>query len=126
MNGLRLAIGTFTVFPVSPPTKVDSFVARRAMLLAPAIGLLLGAIAALVLWGVRSLSTTAFGNLLGAALAIALLAYLTRALHLDGLADTADALGSRRRGDAALEIAKRGDVGPFGVVALVLMVAALA
>ena len=46
-------------------------------------------------------------------------ALLTRGLHLDGLADTVDALGSYRRGDAALDIMKKPDIGPFGVVALV-------
>jgi adenosylcobinamide-GDP ribazoletransferase len=58
--------------------------------------------------------------LLSAALAIAVLAVLTRALHLDGLADTADALGSRLPAAQALAVMKRSDIGPFGVVTLVL------
>ncbi len=41
-------------------------------------------------------------------------------LHLDGLADTADGLGSRRPADQALEI-RRSDAGPFGVATLVLV-----
>ncbi len=130
MKGLRLSVGLLTVFPVGAIDGVDRRVARTAMLLAPLVGLLLGAIAAAVLVGVRALVPSTLGALLAAVLAVATLAYLTRALHLDGLADTADALGSGRRGDAALEIARRGDVGPFGVVTLVLVllvqVAALA
>ena len=63
-------------------------------------------------------------------LAIAVLAALTRGLHLDGLADLADGLGSRKPAAQALEIMKRSDIGPFGVVTLVLtllvQVAALA
>jgi adenosylcobinamide-GDP ribazoletransferase len=47
-------------------------------------------------------------------------ALLTRGMHLDGLADTIDALGSYRTGDAALEIMKKSDIGPFGVAAIAL------
>ena len=61
---------------------------------------------------------------------MATLALLTRGLHLDGLADLADGLGSRQPADAALAIMKRSDIGPFGVVTLVftllVQVAALA
>ena len=121
MKGLRLSVGLLTVIPVGAIAEVDRRVVRSAMLLAPLVGLLLGVIAAAVLVGVRALVPTTLGALLAAVLAIATLAYLTRALHLDGLADTADALGSGRRGDAALEIARRGDVGPFGVVTLMLV-----
>ncbi|MFM7597516.1 MAG: adenosylcobinamide-GDP ribazoletransferase [Actinomycetota bacterium] len=121
MNSLRLAVGTFTILPAGMPARVDRAAARGAMLIAPLIGILLGAIAAAVLVAVRALVPSTLGAFLAAVLAIATLAYLTRALHLDGLADTADALGSGRRGNAALEIARRGDVGPFGVVTVVLV-----
>ena len=130
MRSLRLAVGLLTVIPVGDVGDVDRRIAGRAMLWAPAVGLMLGGIGAVIVWAVRALVPTTLGPFLASVLAIGALAYLTRALHLDGLADTADALGSGRRGDAALEIARRGDVGPFGVVALVLVllvqVAALA
>lgn len=122
MSALRLAIGTFTIVPAGMPSRIERSTARDAMLLAPLIGLILGACAAAILWAVRSVTGASYGNLLGAALAVAFLAYATRALHLDGLADTADALGSGRRGDAALDIARRGDVGPLGVATLVLVI----
>ncbi len=57
---------------------------------------------------------------LASALVVGLLAMLTRAMHLDGLADTADGLGSGKPAAEALDVMRRGDVGPFGVVTLVL------
>ena len=52
-------------------------------------------------------------------LAVGTLALLTRGLHLDGLADLADGLGSGKPAEQALDIMKRSDIGPFGVVTLV-------
>lgn len=51
---------------------------------------------------------------------VGLTSWLTRAIHLDGLADTADGLGSGRPAVRALEIMKQGDVGPMGVVTLIV------
>lgn len=95
---------------------------------APVVGLILGGIAA----GILELASRVAdgGPLLAAALAIAALALLTRGLHLDGLADFADGLGSRRPAAAALQVMRQPDIGPFGVATLILtlliQVAALA
>jgi len=118
-DGLRLAVGTFTRLPVPPPERVDAQAARGAMLLSSPIGLLLGLI--LGITAQVLVNATDSPGLLGAALAVAALAWITRALHLDGLADTVDGLGSGRDPAGALDIARRSDIGPFGVVALVLM-----
>jgi adenosylcobinamide-GDP ribazoletransferase len=95
---------------------------------APVIGLLIGGAAAGVLWLASHPGRT--GPLLAAVLAVAAGAALSGGLHLDGLADLADGLGSRRPASGALEIMKKSDIGPFGVVALALVllvqVAALA
>lgn len=89
------------------------------MTVAPVVGLGLGLVLAAVLLGCRTLY---HDPRLASALTIAVLALLTRGLHLDGLADTADGLGASSRGrDAALDVMRRGDVGPFGVVTLVLV-----
>lgn len=119
MNALRLLFGTLTVLPVRPPTSVDRRTAGWAMTLAPLAGLVLAVVVGVplaVLHDEREMSP-----LLLAALAVAALALLTRAIHLDGLADTADGLGSGRSDSEALEVMKRSDIGPFGVVTLVLV-----
>ncbi|GAB3154577.1 adenosylcobinamide-GDP ribazoletransferase [Microbispora hainanensis] len=112
----RLAVGTLTVLPVRP-VEVDRAVAGRAMSLAPFVGLLLGLAATVVLVVAGGLSGS---QVLGAVLAVGMLAWLTRALHLDGLADLADGLGSGKPADGALDVMKRSDIGPFGVVTLVI------
>lgn len=128
-DGLRLALTTLTVLPVRGPARVDRRTGRAAMLLAPVVGLGLGGAAALVQLGARA-ATGSETTLLPAVLAVATLALLTRGLHLDGLADTVDALASYRRGGEALAVARSGDTGPLGVAAVVLVllvdVAALA
>jgi adenosylcobinamide-GDP ribazoletransferase len=131
-GGLRLAVTLLTAIPLNGRRGGGSAPSRRAaaaaMTWAPVVGLLLGAAAAAVLELAARWGRT--GALLAAVLAVAALALLTRGLHLDGLADLADGLGSRRPADQALAIMKRSDIGPFGVVTLVLtlgvQVAALA
>ncbi|MFJ8469131.1 adenosylcobinamide-GDP ribazoletransferase [Streptomyces swartbergensis] len=126
LDGLRFAFGTLTVFPVRV-TRWDREAARGGMLCAPLAGLAVGAAAAAA--GLVLLFLGA-GGPLAAVATVAVPAALTRGLHLDGLADTADGLGSGKPAEDALRIMKQSDIGPFGVIALALallaQVAALA
>jgi adenosylcobinamide-GDP ribazoletransferase len=116
-DGLKLALGTLSVVPAPMPGKVDRGVAGQAMGFAPVVGLLLGGISAAVMAGVGALKPEA--PLLAAVLGVVVLTALSGALHLDGLADTADGLGSRRDRETMLRIMKQSDIGPFGVVSIV-------
>lgn len=123
LDGLRMAVTTFTVLPMTPG-RVDRRVAGRALLWSPLLGTAIGGIAALPAVALRPLLPGPTGAWLLAVAAVTLLALLTRGLHLDGLADVADALGSGRRGDEAIAVMKRSDIGPFGVVTLTLTLVA--
>jgi adenosylcobinamide-GDP ribazoletransferase len=120
--GLRLAVSWLTVVPVRA-TRVDRDVARTAIALAPLVGLAIGFAAAGLL---TLLDLAGTPRALAGVLTVAFLALATRGLHLDGLADTADGLGSYGPPDRALAIMRDGPVGPFGVVALVLTLGAQA
>lgn len=119
-HGVRFAFGTLTVLPVRV-TRWDREAARAGMLCAPVAGLVVGVLAAvpgsLLLWG-------GAGPLLAAVASAAVPAALTRGLHLDGLADTADGLGSGKPADDALRIMKQSDIGPFGVITLLFVLLA--
>ncbi|GAA3396429.1 adenosylcobinamide-GDP ribazoletransferase [Streptomyces roseoviridis] len=114
MDGLRFAFGTLTVLPARI-TRWDRDAARAGMLCAPLAGLVVGLAAAAVGGGFLLLGA---GPLLAAVLTAAVPALMTRGLHLDGLADTADGLGSGKPAEDALRIMKQSDIGPFGVIAV--------
>jgi adenosylcobinamide-GDP ribazoletransferase len=120
-NGLRLSVTLLTVIPwpsARPAPTPTRATAAAAMAWAPAVGLLLGVIAsAVLLVADHPLGT---GPLTSAGLAVASLALLSRGLHLDGLADLADGLGSGKPAPIALDIMRRSDIGPLGTVTLVL------
>ena len=118
---LRNSLSLFTVIPVQAIPGISKDEAARAMLWLPVVGALIAVPAAGVLLAVEAGGHSTPRDLLAAALAVAALAFLTGGLHLDGLADTADGLGSRRPRHEALAIMRRPDVGPFGVAALVLV-----
>ena len=122
---LRLALQFLTTLPAGGPVAVNDRIQGLAPLWYPLVGLLLGA---LMLLAVSLLSLPFY---LEAILVLALWAALTGALHLDGLADCADALvgglGDRQR---RLELMQDPLCGSMAVVTLVvflgLKVAAIA
>ncbi|WP_377271976.1 adenosylcobinamide-GDP ribazoletransferase [Peterkaempfera sp. SMS 1(5)a] len=117
LHGLRFALGTLSVLRVRVE-RWDRPTAGAAMLWAPLVGLVLGAAAAACGAAVAVLGG---GSLLAAVAAVGVLAWLTRGLHLDGLADVADGLGSGKPAEDALRIMKQSDIGPFGVLTLLLV-----
>ena len=122
LDGLRLALTTYTVLPVRGPAELDRRTAGQAMALGPLVGLLLVLPVGGVLLAMRLLTPPSSPPLLACALALTALALLTRGLHLDGLIDTTDALASYRPPEQARAVAKSPGAGALGVAALVLVV----
>ncbi|WP_028240824.1 adenosylcobinamide-GDP ribazoletransferase [Stutzerimonas azotifigens] len=117
MQPLLIALQFLTIVPVRLPGMPTPSAIGRSLLCYPLVGLALGT----VLWLAGALLAEA-PTFLRAALLLSLWVALTGALHLDGLADSADAwlggLGDRER---TLAIMKDPRSGPAAVVVLVLL-----
>lgn len=120
LAGLHLATSMLTVAPVGFREASPATAARAARSL-PLVGIALGAVAGGVLVGLSALGAS---GLLAGMLTVAVLALATRGMHVDGLADTTDALGGYGPPERALAIMKSPEVGPFGVAAVVLVLGA--
>lgn len=118
-DALRLAVGTLSALPVSPPRTVDRLRGGLAMALAPVAVLPLAVLVSAMCWigGHVHLPLV-----VTSALAIGALALGSRGLHLDGLADTADGLTASYDRERALTVMHRGDTGPAGAAAIAVAI----
>ncbi len=114
MRRLLAAVAFLTRVPIRTAFTTEDV--GRAALLFPLVGAGIG----LVQLGVWKLASPHLTGLLTAALVVTSSAWLTRALHLDGLADFVDGLGGGRTRDDVLRIMKDSRIGAFGAVALVV------
>ncbi|WP_298208794.1 adenosylcobinamide-GDP ribazoletransferase [Ferrimicrobium sp.] len=113
LQGTRGAIAFMTLLPLGGSLNAVSLV------VIPLTGLIVGAAALAGFWlGDRSGST-----LIGAVVALTVDAALTRGLHYDAVADTADGLAGFVTRERRLAIMDEPTVGAFAVLALVVVVA---
>ena len=114
---LLIALQFLTRLPIRLPYMPEPEQLGRSLLWYPLVGLLLGILLAALAWALGGVATP-----LAAALVLALWVLASGGLHLDGLADTADAwvggLGDPQR---TLAIMKDPCCGPMAVVTLVLV-----
>lgn len=117
-TGLRLALGTLTVIPVGDLPTISKREAAWSAALAPVAVLPLGLLAmAVSLAGARAHLNAG----IVAALVVMGLAWGTRAMHWDGLADTADGFAAGWDRERALHVMRLGNVGPTGVGVLTMV-----
>jgi len=112
LRPLITALRTLTLLPV-PGKDADNF--ADAIPYFPAVGALIGALVSTLLWGMARFDWPLGSGALAAVFSI----LLTRGLHVDGLADVADALGARGPLERRLAIMKDPHTGAFGVIAIV-------
>ena len=115
IKGLVTAIRTLTIIPFLGKEGDDFSIALPWF---PVIGLILGVILYIfsLLWNILPFDQWSWGC---AVVLSGLLIWLTRGLHMDGLADWADSLGGFDR-ERRLAIMKDSSLGAFGVIAIVL------
>jgi adenosylcobinamide-GDP ribazoletransferase len=106
------AIGFLTILPV--PSSARIFDGKQVVYF-PLVGLLIGGMLWAVDWGFSCFASSEI-RVIGDVL---FLAIITGALHLDGLADSADGLFSHRSREQVLEIMKDSRIGVMGVLALI-------
>ena len=112
-----IALQFLTTFPIQlkqMPTKQQN---GQSLLLYPVIGLMIG----LILFGL-ALILKAIPIILLSSLILVVWIWLTGGLHLDGLADTADAwVGGFGDPERTLSIMKDPSCGPIGVLSLLIL-----
>ena len=118
MSGLALALSWLTVLPVRARAP-DARTAAAALRWAPAVGALVGAATGALLVGLVAVGVPAG---VAGLLAVGFAGLVTRGMHLDGLADTADGLGCYGPPERALAVMRDGGAGPFAVVTLLVVV----
>jgi len=111
---IRLAAGFLTILPVLVDRRAAYGDVAASFGWFPLIGFAIGAAVAAESFVLGYI----WGRGIGASLVVMTLVIVTGALHLDGLADTADALGAGRDRDRALAILRDSRIGTFGASAL--------
>jgi len=111
----RLALGFLTRLPAGRGRLSPGRLGRAARAFS-AVGVIVGGLGGLAFWVASGLGLPPLPSAL---LAVAAVAWLTRGLHEDGLADFADGLAGATP-ERRLEIMRDSRTGAFGVIALVL------
>jgi adenosylcobinamide-GDP ribazoletransferase len=111
-----IAMQFLTIIPLPFDTRCQKEDLGRATASFPLVGLTIGALLVALNWLIEPW----LNRSLTSALLITVLAAVTGALHLDGLADVCDGLAARGSRERFLAVMKDSNVGAVGAVGLVL------
>lgn len=118
MKNLLLALQFLTIIPVKVKVADEKSLSKSVSYF-PVAGLFLG----LALYGINILfSNLGFRGVSLNTILVISLAILTGGIHLDGLADTADAFLSRKNKEEMLMIMRDSHIGVMGVLALISVI----
>ena len=116
LRSAAAAVTFLTAVSIGRRTDVDARDLRGSLFLFPAVGALIGALTATAAWG----AAIALPPLPAAALGVTAGALLIAAMHIDGLADTADGVGAALSGGDPSTAMHDPRLGVFGGAALSL------
>ncbi len=122
ITALRIAFQFLTRIPIATPNEITIEQQSKSLLFYPLVGLFIGAVLFTVMYFINPVS-----NLIAAAITLTLWVLITGGLHIDGLADSADAwLGGTKASKEAtkarsFQIMKDPNCGPTGVFFIVLI-----
>ena len=114
-----LLVATVFLTRIRLPVAAEAADVGRAARWFPLVGAGLGVVAALAAKGMAGIP--GLPPILGALLLVGAGAWITGAIHLDGLADTVDGFGGGRSRDDVLRIMRDPVIGSFGAIALLLV-----
>jgi adenosylcobinamide-GDP ribazoletransferase len=114
LTELRLAVSFLTIIAAIDRRPASDETVAASFAWFPLVGFLIGVALAAEDW----ILAHVFAQVIRSVLIVASLVVVTGAVHLDGLADTADALGAGRDRERALDIMRDSRVGTFGASAI--------
>lgn len=112
---LLAAFQFLTILPIKRTFTTEQI--AHSTIFFPVVGLAIGLVLALINWLLDFLIPGSVINII----LVALLAYCSGGLHLDGLADSMDGAAGHRSVERRLEIMRDSRIGGFGAIGLILM-----
>lgn len=118
ITAFKIAWSMMTAIPLFRSFEFKEGFNGKAVSLYPLIGLILG----MITWGISLLANQIYPALVANSIVFVLYTLFTGGLHLDGFADTSDALSSLAPKEKAIEILKDPRIGALGAVHLILLI----